>query len=122
MSIQLFFKFQTTGRVRGSNPPVKINGLAGQGDPTRMKTRISWANRKVAGRVGQGQEFLKSRGSGRFGLGVSQISRVGSGRVSSFSSLAGRAGSGQEGFKISRVGSGLVKSTHLNFFAGRVPI
>ena len=67
----------------------------------------------LAGRVGSGQEVLKSHGSGRVGSG-----RVGSSRVKRFRNLAGRVGSGQEvlksrgsgqvgsgGFQISRVGS-----------------
>ena len=38
MNIQLFLKRRPMGRIHGSNPRVKINGLAGQGDSTRMKT------------------------------------------------------------------------------------
>ena len=37
MNSNLFSKCRPTGQIRGSNLRVKINGLAGQGDPTRMK-------------------------------------------------------------------------------------
>ena len=91
MNIKSFLKCRPTGQIRGSNLRVKINDLAGQGDPTRLKpvSRGSFGR----WRVGSGQKVLKSRGSGRVGSGDFQISRVGSGRV----------GSDQEGFKISRL-------------------
>ena len=37
MSSKLLLKSQPTGQIRGSNLRVKNNGLAGQGDPTRIK-------------------------------------------------------------------------------------
>ena len=89
-----------------------IYGLAGQGDPTRIKpVCVSLVNRNVAGRVGSGQEVMKSRGSGRVGSGgvgsgrvkKNQISRVGSGRV----------GFQKEAFKISLVVGPGQKSTYL---------
>ena len=36
--IKLLLKCRPTERIRGSNLRVKTNGLAGQGDPTRMKS------------------------------------------------------------------------------------
>ena len=88
--------------MRGSNLRVKINGVAGQGDPTRMKIVSHGSIGRW--RVGSGQEGI-------------EISRVGSGQ--GFSNLTDRVGSGQEAFKIrgpgrvkpnasifSRVGSG----------------
>ena len=68
MNTNLFLNCRPTGQIRGSDLRVKINYLAGQGDPTRMKPRVSRINRKVAGRDGSGQE-------------ASKISRVGSGHV-----------------------------------------
>ena len=93
---QLFLKRRPMGRIRGSNPRVKINGLAGQGDPTRMKP----------GRTGQS----KGGGSGRIGSGGFEIwwvgsGPIGSGRVSSGLSFAGRVGSCQKAFSFLRVGS-----------------
>ena len=37
MKSKLFLKCQPTGQIRGSNLRVKINGIAGQADPIRMK-------------------------------------------------------------------------------------
>ena len=73
----------------------------------------------LAGRVGSGDDILKSHGLGRVGSRGFKISRAGSGRVNRLQNLAGQVGSGQEvskprgsgrvgsrGFQISRVGSG----------------
>ena len=67
------------GRIRGSNPRVKMNGLVGQGDPTRMKP-VSYGPIEGggSGRVGSGEEVFKSRWSRRVGPGDFQISRLGS--------------------------------------------
>ena len=83
-----------------------------------MKIYISRVNREVAGRVGSGQEVLKSHGSGRVGSGDFQISRVASGQVGSAVFKISRVGSSRvKKVSISR-GSGRVKSTHLKKFAG----
>ena len=87
----MFLKCRPTGRTRKSTPRVKINGLAGRGDPTRMKP------------VSHGLIGRWRVGSGRLGSGDFYISRVGSGRVNSFLYLTGGVGSGQEAFKVSRV-------------------
>ena len=106
--------------THGPDPRVKhvgykINGLAGQGDPTRVKP----VSHGSIGRWGiwSGQKVLESRGSGRVGSGDFQISRVRSGRVTSLFNLTGRARSGKVAFKLSRVEWD--KSTHLQRIAGR---
>ena len=85
MNIKLFLKCRITSRIRGSNPRVKINGLAGQGHPTRDMARVSRVTRKVAGRVGSGQHAVGSGWVRRFST------RVGS---RGFQNPAGRVGSG----------------------------
>ena len=67
MSIKLFLKCRPTGQIRGSNLRAKINGFAGEGDPTRMKP-VS-------------HESIEGGRSDRVGSGTFEISRVGSGRV-----------------------------------------
>ena len=99
MNIKLFLKCRPTSQIRGSNVRVKVNGLAGQGDSTRIKPASHgsigrwWVGSR---RVASGQEVSKARGSGRVGR---------------FSNITGRVMSGQEAFRISRVG--WVKSTYL---------
>ena len=123
MNIELFLKCRPTGRIRRSNLRLKINGLTGQGDPTRMKPVSHGSIPRW--RVGLGQDVLKYRGLGWVGSG-----RVGSGRVGSCQEIFKSHGSGRVGsitFLTSRVGPGRakrlqkprgsarVKSTHLNF-------
>ena len=95
---------QPTGQVRGLNPRVQIDGLAGRDDPTRDMNRISRVNRNLAGRVGSRRvrRCSKSHGSWRVVSGGFQISRVESSRVRSSSNLAGRVRSGQDVFTKSR--------------------
>ena len=79
----IVFEVSTHGSDPGVEPPrVKINGLACQGDPTRMKPVSHGSIGRW--RVGLGQEILKSRGSGRVGPRFFQLSRVGAGRVNTF--------------------------------------
>ena len=96
MNIELFLKCRPTGQIRESNLRVKISGLAGQGDPTRMKpvSRGSIGRWRVgSGRVWSGQQCFKSRGSDRV-------------ESRGFQNLAGRVGSSQRTYFFSRVGSG----------------
>ena len=54
MTIKLFFKCRPTSPIRGSSMPVMMNGLAGHGDPTRIKpvSHRSIGRRRVeSGRV-----------------------------------------------------------------------
>ena len=94
-NINLFLKLRPTGRIRGSNPRVQANGLAGQGDPPRMKPvshgsirrwRVGSSRVRSKGfeisRVGSGQEFFKPHGSGRVRSGQQVFNLAGSGRVS----------------------------------------
>ena len=114
----LFVKCRPTGRIRGSNLRVKINGLrAGEGDPTRMKFVSHGVNRKVAGRVRSVQEALVSRGSVRLSRFSNLTGQVRSGLT--FCYLTGRVGSGQVGSRgfpnlAGRVGS----STHASNIRG----
>ena len=103
MNIKLFLKCRPTGQIRGSSFRVKLNGLAGQVDPTRMKP----VSHGSIGRwwVGSGQDVLKSCGSGR---------------VKRFSNFTGRVGSDREAFKISRFGSGQVNIPQNFRGSGRV--
>ena len=84
---KLFLKCRPTGQIRGSDLRVNINGLAGQGDPTRMKLVSHGAIGRW--RVGSGQEVLKSRGSGRVRRFSNLTGRVGSGRVKRLSKYRG---------------------------------
>ena len=109
MNIQLFLKCRPTGRIRGSNPRVYINGLAAK--VTRSACNLCFTGHSEgggSGRVGSDLEVLKSRGSGRVRRFSNLTGRVGS---TVFYNPAGRVGSGQEAFKISRVGSGRVGSS-----------
>ena len=67
MKASLFLNYRPTGPIRGSDLRVRINGLAAQGGSTRMKPVSHGSIKRVAGRVGSGQEALKSRESGRVG-------------------------------------------------------
>ena len=81
----------TQGQIRESDLRVKINGLAGQGDPTRMEPVCHGSIERW--RVGSGREIFKSHGSGR---------------VKRLSNLAGRVGSGQVNIHQNFRGSGRV--------------
>ena len=64
-NMKLFLKRRPTGQIRGSNLRVKINGLADQGDPTRMKPVSHGSIGRW--RVGSGQVNIPQsfRGSGQ---------------------------------------------------------
>ena len=51
MKITRFSKHRPTGRFRGSNTRIEMNGLAGCSDPTLDMTRTFRVNRRLAGRV-----------------------------------------------------------------------
>ena len=72
MNTKWFLKSRPMGHIRGSNLRVKINGLAGQGDPTRMKPvshgsigrwRVG-SGKDISNRTGRVNRLSKSRGSG----------------------------------------------------------
>ena len=72
----------------------------------RIRRCSNITGRVMSGRVGPGQDVVRTRGWNRVGSGGFQTSRAGSGQVRRLSKFRGRLGSGQDISFFSRAGSG----------------